>query len=127
MSIMPHELYPFRYRDPLTGKWVRARYVAQRHVIAERYAEWEFIGPAEIRTRGGGHDSFNPFHGQPMRVAHLPANDAPAVAVASIDDQLERFLVLLFLRRYVTWCARRQRFAAMEGAERLSRSINEAS
>jgi hypothetical protein len=23
-------LYPFRSRDPLTGKWVRARYVAER-------------------------------------------------------------------------------------------------
>jgi len=43
------ELFPFRYRDPLTGKWVRARYVAERHVIAERYAEFEIIGPPEIR------------------------------------------------------------------------------
>jgi hypothetical protein len=25
---MSHVLYPFRYRDPLTGKWVRARYKA---------------------------------------------------------------------------------------------------
>jgi hypothetical protein len=23
---MPLELFPFRYRDPLTGKWVKARY-----------------------------------------------------------------------------------------------------
>ena len=36
-----------------------------------------------------------------------------------IEDQLERFLVLLFLRRYVTWCARTRRFAAMNGAARL--------
>jgi hypothetical protein len=46
------ELFPFRYRDPLTGKWVRARYVAERHVIAEGYAEFEIIGPPEIRRRG---------------------------------------------------------------------------
>ena len=39
------ELFPFRYRDRLTGKWVRARYVAERHEIARRYAEWEIIGP----------------------------------------------------------------------------------
>jgi len=26
-------LYPFRYRDELTGKWVKARYVAERHEI----------------------------------------------------------------------------------------------
>ena len=24
-------LYPFRFRDPVTHKWVRARYVADRH------------------------------------------------------------------------------------------------
>jgi hypothetical protein len=29
-------LYPFRYGDPLTGKWVRARYVAEPHEIALR-------------------------------------------------------------------------------------------
>jgi hypothetical protein len=43
------QLFPFRYRDELTGKWVRARYVAERHVIAERYKEWEITGPPEIR------------------------------------------------------------------------------
>ena len=43
------ELFPFRYRDPRTGKWVRARYVAELHEIAARYAEWEIIRPAEIR------------------------------------------------------------------------------
>jgi hypothetical protein len=43
------EFFPFRYRDPLTRKWVRARYVAERHVIAERYAEFEIIGLPEIR------------------------------------------------------------------------------
>ena len=43
------ELFPFRYRDPRTGRWIRARYVAERHEIAARYAELEIIGPAEIR------------------------------------------------------------------------------
>jgi len=41
------ELFPFRYRDPVTGKWVSARYVAERHEIAERYKEWEIAGPPE--------------------------------------------------------------------------------
>jgi len=27
-------LYPFRARNPLTGKWYRASYLAERHVIA---------------------------------------------------------------------------------------------
>jgi hypothetical protein len=31
-------LYQFRFRDPVSGKWVRARYVAERHEIAARYA-----------------------------------------------------------------------------------------
>ena len=33
------ELFPFRYRDPRTGKWVRARYRAERHEIEARYAQ----------------------------------------------------------------------------------------
>ena len=41
------DLYPFGFRNPLTGRWVRARYVAERHVIAERYAEFE---PPQINT-----------------------------------------------------------------------------
>jgi len=27
------ELFPFRYRDAVSGKWVRARYLAERHII----------------------------------------------------------------------------------------------
>jgi hypothetical protein len=42
-------LYPFRFRDSLTGKWIRARYVAEMHEIEQRYREWEIIGPAEVR------------------------------------------------------------------------------
>ena len=29
-------LYPFRYVDPLTRKWTKARYLAERREIAER-------------------------------------------------------------------------------------------
>jgi hypothetical protein len=42
-------LYPFRFRDPLTGRWLRARYKAMRDEIQARYTEAEIIGPAEIR------------------------------------------------------------------------------
>ena len=48
-----YSLYPLWFRDPVSGKWVRARYVAERSVIAERYREWEIIGPPEIRTGVG--------------------------------------------------------------------------
>jgi len=42
------ELFTFRYRDPRTGKWNRARYVATREENAARYAEWEITGPGQV-------------------------------------------------------------------------------
>jgi hypothetical protein len=113
----PPSYYPFRFFDDVTKKWTRARYVAELHVIAERYAQWEITGPPEIRIDVGG--SFNPFRGPTFHVAHVPMNEQPPVEQSSIDDELERFLVLVFLRRYITYCARRRRFAAMNGAARL--------
>ena len=61
------ELFPFRFRDPVSGKWVRARYVAQREEIAARYAEWEIAGPPEIRDV-----------------------DAPGVAVGAAEQENEQ-------------------------------------
>ncbi len=52
------EVFPFRYRDPHTGRWVKARYMATRDEIAARYAEWEITGPGEVRTPRTGY--FNP-------------------------------------------------------------------
>ena len=43
------ELFAFRYRDPISGKWTRARYVATREEIEQRYAEWEILRSAEVR------------------------------------------------------------------------------
>lgn len=56
----PLLLYPFRFRDPVTGKWVRARYKAERTEIATRYAEWELCGSPEIRAPAGA--GFSPWH-----------------------------------------------------------------
>ena len=53
-------LFPFRYRDPLTGKWIRARYRAELHEIRARYREAEVTGPAEFRYPTGGGGTFNP-------------------------------------------------------------------
>src|SRR5204863_2779737 len=110
-GVMTHEVFPFRYRDPLTGKWIRARYMAELQVIAECYAEWELTGPAEIRTPIEGW--FNPFRREPSGHLppveepppdHGPTPDPPPVEQPPpIEDQLERFLVLLFLRRYITY------------------------
>ena len=115
---MPLELFlfPFRYRDPLTGKWVRARYVAERHEIAAGYKEWEIIGAPEIR-QGGDARHFNPYRPTLPRPPGGDVDQAPTL------DAGERWLVLLFLRRYVTWCARRGRFAQAGGAARLWRTL----
>jgi len=56
------QLYPFRFRDPLTGGWVRARYRLQVPEMQRHYSEWEITGAPEIRhvTRTSV-DPFNPF------------------------------------------------------------------
>lgn len=51
----PLVVYPFRYRGARTGKWVKARYMAERDEIAARYAEWEIIGPGEERRPRTGY------------------------------------------------------------------------
>ena len=56
------ELYPFRFRDPLTGKWVRARHKLEVPAIQRRYADWETTGPPEVRmVTPRGAEPFNPF------------------------------------------------------------------
>jgi hypothetical protein len=138
-------LYPFRFIDPVTGKWTRARYVAGLTDIAAGYERWEITGPPEIRSCGSERDWFNPWAKLPPRpAAHLPPvedpppdhepppqsppdnepPDPPIEEPPPIEDQLERFLVLLFLRRYVTYCARRRRFAAMNGAAKLFTEVS---
>jgi hypothetical protein len=101
-------LYPFRYRDPVTRKWTRARYRASLADIAKRHADWELIGEPEYRSGDGA--MFSPFR----RLGFEPALD--------VEPQLhpsEAWLVACFLRRYVTWCARTRRLGAMQGAARL--------
>ena len=55
-------LYRFRYFDSVHNKWLKARYVAERDVIAQRYARFELIEPPEVRevsddpyVLGAGH------------------------------------------------------------------------
>src|SRR5437879_934560 len=128
----PLLLYPFRYFDTVRKRWVHARYVAERDEIESRFAQWEIIGPPEIRS--GGVGMFNPWSKLPPRPAahlppveepppdHGPTPDPPPVEQPPpIEDQLERFLVLLFLRRYVTWCARSRRHDQAERAAKLWR------
>src|SRR6185369_7101982 len=84
-SLMPRlELFPFRYRDRVTGKWVRARYVAERHEIAARYSEWELIGPPEIRDVDPNARYFTPWkivpHADLVRMEEPPPEMQPHLA-----------------------------------------------
>ena len=108
-------LYPFRFVDPVMGKWTRARYVAELHEIAARHDRREITGPPEIRTPGVV--MFSPSAKLAPRVRLLV--EEPPVEDPSAPKGLERFVLLAFLRRYVTYCARRGRYAAMNGAARL--------
>jgi len=73
-------LYPFRYRHELTGKWVKARYVAERHEIAARYRECQSTGPPEILRGPSGGYSFNPW--RPTEPPRRPGR-WPIVGVAT--------------------------------------------
>jgi hypothetical protein len=118
------ELFPFRYRDPRTGKWTRARYVATREQIADRHAEWEITGEAEIRDVDPNARAFSPF--KTMMDAELRRYSERPPELQPEIDAVEAFLLAVFLRRYVTYCARRGRFAAMNGAARLFRELDAA-
>jgi len=114
-------LYAFRYRDPLTGKWVRARYKATVGDIRERYAEWELLGEAETR---GTTASFNPFRRHQRLPPHVEYHEPkldrqPQRATPPRIDADEAMLVSVFLRRYMRYCARRGAYAAMNGAAAL--------
>jgi hypothetical protein len=123
-------VFPFRYRNELTGKWVKARYLAEAHEIAARHAVWEIIGPPEIREVTEGASHFSPYrivaHAELKRMEEPPPQINPHLEQPPAIDAMERFLVGLFLRRYVTYCARRRRYARMQDAARLYREVSKA-
>jgi hypothetical protein len=50
---MPHaqpRFFALRYRDPRTGKWIRAPHRCELHELQQRYAEREIIGEPETRN-----------------------------------------------------------------------------
>jgi len=128
-QIMPHGPASGALRlsllRPRTGKWVRARYVATREEIAARYAEWEILGPAEIRDVDPEARYFTPHATLPPKAESRPNDDRPP-ELRPIVDADEAFLLAVFLLRYVTYCARRGRFAAMNGAAQLFRELDAA-
>jgi hypothetical protein len=55
-------LYPFRFPDPLTGKWVRARHKMQVPELQRHYSDWEMTGAPEMRhVTETSVQPFNPF------------------------------------------------------------------
>ena len=118
---MAPDLYPFRYRDPVTGKWVRARYRASVEDIAARHRTWEITGP--VNRPSPPSSGFDPFRKLVSHAEWARLSEPAATLEQAVDDALERTLVRAFLRRYVTYCARRRRFAAMNGAAELLRSL----
>jgi hypothetical protein len=98
------------------------RYVATQQEIAERYPDgWEIIRPSEICEVNPDARYFTP-HRSPLDTAIRRYNERPPELQPAIDTA-EAFLLAVFLRRYVTYCARRQQFAAMNGAARLLRDL----
>ena len=125
------ELFAFRYRDPTTGKWIRARYRAERREIAQRYADYEITGPPEIRDGDPDAPRFTPHRDQRANEGswHLDAAAPelqPHLAKPPAIDMAEAILLQIFLRRYITYCARCRRFAAMKGAARLFAEVKGA-
>ena len=125
------ELFPFRFRDPVTGRWVRARYRAERHDIARRYTEYEITGPPEIRDGDPHARRFTPHAERPRDAGSRRSGVAvpelqPHLARPPAVDLAEIALLQVFLRRYVRYCARRRRFAAMNGAARLFTELSGA-
>jgi hypothetical protein len=66
------QLYKFRSRDLLSGKWICGRYLAELHEPRQRYSEWEIFGEPEIGT-------CSTIHGTDGR---------PGRRVASVNQQL---------------------------------------
>lgn len=119
---MPRELFRFRYRNASTGKWIEARYAAERHVIAARHAEWEVtrldrVLPDASESTHYGHFSPAPPGGWPAQSIDQNVQTDPELRHG------EAALARMFLRRYVTWCVRTRRYAQTRDAAMLYRAL----
>jgi len=76
-------LYPFRFIDPASGKWVQARDKASLADIAARHERWQVTGDAELRKGEG--DTFKPWNALPWRTGPLPSDPEPDLN-PEIDD-----------------------------------------
>src|SRR5260221_14711972 len=109
----PIVLYPFRLRDPLSGKWYRARWKASLEEIESHAGEW--VGD-------GDPDVYRSFYKAGPDAEHMQSPRSPTLPPPAADE-IERFLACVFLRRYVTYCVRRKRYAQAQGAAGLWREL----
>lgn len=120
-------LYRFRYRDQVTGKRVAARYAAEQRDIEARYREWEIVGAPERREVQNATAYFHPYRAaaaaELKRLQERPPQLNAHLERSPDIDAAQHFLIGLFLRRYVTYCLRRRRFAQMQGVARLYREV----
>ena len=104
--------------------------MATRDEIGKGNAEWEIIGSPEIRAVEPNARYFTPFrvtpHAEAMRMFEAAPQINPHLERPPAIDAMECFLTRLFLRRYVTYCARCQRYAQMQHAARLLSDIRGA-
>ena len=62
IACLPWSCNPFRFRDTLTDKWVRARHKMQVLELQRHYGEWEITGEPEFRlVTDTSVQPFNPF------------------------------------------------------------------
>jgi hypothetical protein len=71
------ELWRFRFRDPLSGRWIRARYRAPREDLDQRYGagRYQTFGPPEVRdvAADAGYSYFNPARRDPTSTGNVGA------------------------------------------------------
>ena len=93
-----------------------------RDEIAARHVEWEITGPAEVRSSIDG--AFNPYRVIPnaeMKRLQEPAPQInPHLERPAAVDASKCFMTALFLRRDVAYCARRRRYAHIQGTARCT-------
>jgi hypothetical protein len=90
------QLYPFRFRDPLTDGWIRARHRMQVPEMQRQYSEWKITGVPEIRhVTAISVQAFNPFEPARRRYHRPYATRVPA-AVPAWDRRCLKRLVLFF-------------------------------
>jgi hypothetical protein len=90
------ELFPFRVRDPLTRRWVRARYEATVAELEQRYGggRYEITGPPEIRELDADARYFNPLRDEHLRDTPSIGNVGQILGVSRLLERQPRLLTV---------------------------------